>query len=171
VLETATKPRSGSVGVRRDLRPGDLGAITRIHGAVYTIEYGVGPRFEADVARGLAEAVEAGWPRRGGLWIVEHRGRHAGNLALTEEADGAGRVRWFLVDPSLRGRGLGRDLLTELVAEADAAGYDPLRLETFSELRAAAHLYRAFGFALVSAGEDDRWGRPLLLQRYERRRP
>ena len=98
-------------------------------------------------------------------------GEIAGSLALTEEDDGPAKIRWFLLAPSLRGQGLGRRLLTELVAEADEAGHERLCLVTFSDLRSAARLYRSLGFEITDSYRDGRWGRPLLLQRYERRRP
>jgi len=63
-----------------------------------------------------------------------------------------------------------RARLHELVAEADAAGHGVIRLATFSELHAAARLYRSFGFEVVGSHYDDRWGRVLLHQDYERRR-
>ena len=41
-------------------------------------------------------------------------------------------------------------------------------LETFSELNAAAHLYREHGFQVVSAETGPRWGRAeITYQRYE----
>jgi GNAT superfamily N-acetyltransferase len=159
------------VSIRRDLRPGDLGEIAALHGTVYAAEHGMDRRFEAGVARTLAEAVAAGWPDRGALWVVEHRGRLAGSLALTEEQDGAGKVRWFLLTPELRGGGLGRGMLEELLSDADRLGLEPLRLETFSALEAAAHLYRSVGFEVTDSSRFSGWGRPIILQHYERRVP
>jgi ribosomal protein S18 acetylase RimI-like enzyme len=154
--------------VRRDLRPGDLGAIAAHHGAVYCPEYGVDSTFEAGVAATVGAAGKRGFPGpREGLWIVEIDGRHAGSVALTDEGD-TGWVRWVVLDPELRGRGLGRRMLGELVAEAEAAGYEGLALETFSELRAAASLYRLHGFEVTWEQTGPRWGREeLTYQHYE----
>jgi GNAT superfamily N-acetyltransferase len=166
--QLAITERPSGVSIRRDLRPGDLGEVSALHGTVYAAEHGLDRRFEAGVARTLAEAVARGWPDRGGFWAVEHRGRFAGSLALTEEDDGAGKVRWFLLAPELRGAGLGRGMLEELLAEADRAGLHPLRLETFSALEAAGHLYRSAGFEVVDSSRFSGWGRPIVLQHYER---
>jgi GNAT superfamily N-acetyltransferase len=167
----ASQSRSRSVTVRRELEPGDLEGLTRLHGAIYPREHRLGGSFVADVERDLASAIDRGWPQRGAVWIVEHGGEIAGSLALTEEDDGPAKIRWFLLAPSLRGQGLGRRLLTELVAEADEAGHEAICLVTFSDLQTAGHLYRSLGFEITESHRDDRWGRPLLLQRYERRRP
>ena len=49
--------------VREGLRPGDLGAIVELHGRLYAAEHGLDHRFEAGVARTLAELVLGGFPR------------------------------------------------------------------------------------------------------------
>ena len=155
--------------VRRELRPGDLGAIIAHHGAVYAREYGVDSTFEAMVAEGVAAAGKRGFPRPGeGIWIVELDGRHAGSLAVTDEGGGLAMLRWFVLDPELRGQGLGRRLVAELLEQARDSGYERIALETFSDLRAAAHLYRSFGFETLWAQTGPRWGREeIVYQRYE----
>lgn len=155
--------------IRRELRPGDLGAIVEMHGRVYAREYGNDERFEAMVAGSVARAADRGFPgEREGIWIVERNGVLSGSLAYSDEGDGIATVRWFLLDSELRGAGLGRRMLTELVAEAREHGYSRLCLETFSLLRAAARLYLGFGFEVVSTDTAPRWGHAAIdYQRYE----
>jgi GNAT superfamily N-acetyltransferase len=155
--------------IRRVLRPGDLGEIIAHHGRLYGAEYGVDPTFESHVAASVAAAGKRGFPRQGeGIWIVERDGAHLGSIALTDEGDGSATVRWFVLDASLRGRGLGRGLVSEVLALADAAGYERVGLETFSELTAAAHIYRSNGFELQWEQTGPRWGREqITYQRYE----
>jgi N-acetylglutamate synthase-like GNAT family acetyltransferase len=159
---------SGEIGIRRELRPGDLGAIVAFHGRVYGPEYGVDHRFEAFVASSVAEAGKRGFPgEREAVWIVERDGELAGCLGLTDDGD-AGVVRWFVFHPSVRGRGLGRRLIEELLDTARELGYERVHLETFSELRTAAHLYRSVGFELLDEDTAPRWGRDAItFQRYE----
>ena len=162
------------VHIRDELRPGDLGEVARLHGRLYAAEYDLDASFEAYVARSVAECVEAGWPGRGGegLWVAENGGGHVvGHVALTREGPGEARLRWFLLLPEARGQGVGRRLLDELLQVADAAGYERIMLTTFSELEAAAHLYRATGFERVSASPLEQWGRSITMEVYERRRP
>jgi N-acetylglutamate synthase-like GNAT family acetyltransferase len=155
--------------IRRDLRPGDLGAIIEHHGRTYAREYGVDSSFEAHVAAAVARAALRGFPRDNeAIWIVERDGRHAGSLAMTDEGDGVACVRFFVLDAELRGNGLGTRLLDELLGEARANGFERAVLETFSDLTAAAHLYGERGFRVVSADSGPRWGRAeITYQRYE----
>ena len=156
------------VRIRDDLQPGDAGEIVRMHAIHYAAEHGLDRTFEAHVARGLADALERGWPGDGeGVWIADERGRMRGVVALTREGPAIGRVRWFLVDPALRGHGVGRRLLSELLARARAAGYERLELDTFGALEAAAHLYRDAGFRVVEERKMRLWGHTIVLQRYE----
>jgi ribosomal protein S18 acetylase RimI-like enzyme len=155
--------------IRRELRPGDLGAIVAHHGRVYGKEYGVDATFEGHVASTIANAAARGFPsRREAICLVELAGEHAGSIALTDEGDGEAAIRWFVLSPEARGRGLGRRLLGEMLARAAEIGYTLVTLETFSELEAAAHLYRDHGFEVVWADASPRWGRErITYQRYE----
>ncbi len=159
------------VTIRRRLRAGDAEAIVALHDRIYPAVYGVDSSFVDDIRVTLDELAERGWPGPGeGIWVVESEGEVAGCLALTDEGDGEGRVRVFLLAESLRGFGLGRRLFGELLAKARAESYERLTLSTFSDLRAAAHLYRDAGFELVGSEHAPRWGRDeFTYQHYELR--
>ena len=160
---------SAAPTVRRELRAGDLGRIVAHHGTVYAGEFGVDPTFEAQVGASVAAAGKRGFPReREGIWIVELDARHAGSVALTDEGDGLATLRWVVLDPGLRGHGLGRRLISEAVATAESHGYETVGLETFSELRAAARIYRDAGFEVLWEQAGPRWGcDDITYQRYE----
>ena len=155
--------------IRRELRPGDLGTIVAHHGRVYGPEYGVDPTFEAHVAASVARAAARGFPsEREAICLVELGGEHAGSIGLTDEGNDEAALRWVVLDARLRGQGLGRRLIGEMVARARREGYLRLWLETFSELQAAAHLYREHGFELLSEDTAPRWGRDeITYQRYD----
>jgi ribosomal protein S18 acetylase RimI-like enzyme len=157
------------VEIRRELRPGDLGAIVALHGRLIPPEHGLDSTHEGYVAASVARAAIRGWPgAREAVWIVESEGRVAGSIALTDDGDGTAGLRWFVLEPALRGRGLGRQLVRELVVEARTHGFARVRLETFSDLRAAAHLYREAGFEVVHEETGPRWGREqVTYQHYE----
>jgi GNAT superfamily N-acetyltransferase len=134
---------------------------------VYAGEYGLNEAFVESVQRGLDAAVARGWPQQSGaVWLPERGATLLGALGLTDEGDGLGRVRWFVLDPELRGRGLGRLLVEQLLDEARAAGLRRLELATFSRLTAAARIYRDAGFRVVSERDRDDLGPVVTFQEY-----
>ena len=152
--------------IRRELHPGDAEAIVAMHDRLYRAEHGRNDAFVTAVADSLAKAVAGGWPAGGGVWIVESGDRHAGSLALTGEGDGVGKIRWVLLEPKLRGAGIGRRMLAEAIASARELGMRRLELDTFSALRAAGRMYRDAGFRVVAARERSDWGSPITYQQY-----
>lgn len=163
---TATAP---SHLIRRgpEFRDGDASAIADLHRRVYVPEFGMNEEFIARVVAGVLAAVAGGWPAQsGGAWLIERDGTVSGSVALTDEGDGLGRVRWFVLEASLRGRGLGRSLVAELIATARSDGYRRLELETFSALTAAAAIYREAGFRLTWERDRQDWGAPIVYQHY-----
>lgn len=158
--------------VRRDSLPGDVERIRDLHRRLYLEPYGLDASFVADVESAARTALGRGWPAvREGAWLVEPEGEAGapllGAVALLDEGDGSvATIRWVCLDPELRGLGLGRRLIGEAVDAARHHGYRRVELGTFSELTAAAAIYRALGFEVASAETAPRWGRELTYQRY-----
>jgi GNAT superfamily N-acetyltransferase len=161
---------SASSDFRTDIRPGDLGAVVAFQGREYGEQYGLDYRFEAGVARAVAEfgIAHGADPSIGRMWLAEDEHGLTGCIAMTREGGRHGRVRWFLVARRARGQGLGRRLFDEAMAYARER-FDTLELETFSELTTAAAMYRAVGFEVRDQRVQSDWGREIQLQRYELR--
>jgi GNAT superfamily N-acetyltransferase len=142
-----------------------LGAHARL-----AAEHGWDATFEAYVARPLSASVLARDPRER-IWIADTpQGSAAGCVAILRAevpvASETAQLRWFLVEPEMRGRGLGRLLLAEALAFSRRAGYDRAVLWTVSQLVAAAHLYREAGFQKVQEVPGTRWGAEVVEQQY-----
>jgi len=131
--------------VRTTLRPGDVDAIVRLHGSVYSREFGFDSTFEEYVAVPLA-ACAAKLSARERIWVAEAGRRIVGSVAIVSASGDVAQLRWFLVDPEARGNGLGTTLLHESVAFCRASRYAAVVLWTVSALDAAARLYVAAGF-------------------------
>jgi GNAT superfamily N-acetyltransferase len=160
----------GAIGLRTELRPGDLGMIVHLHGVVYAREQGFDSTFEAYVAAPLAEFVLGGCARSR-LWLAERADSLVGCIGIVGTSEAEAQLRWFLVDPSARGAGLGTRLLREAVAFAECCGYESLFLWTVSALTTAARLYRAAGFERVEEKTGRRWGVDVVEERYVSRLP
>ncbi|MBV8256460.1 MAG: GNAT family N-acetyltransferase [Actinobacteria bacterium] len=70
-----------------------------------------------------------------------------GGVARFDET--RGELKRMYVVPEARGRGIGRELLVALEAEARALGYQGLVLETGTAQEAAIGLYASFGYAPI----------------------
>lgn len=153
--------------LRRDVRPGDLGEIVRLHGTVYAREYGFDPTFEAYVAGPLAQLVQT-HSSRDRLWIAERAGQIVGCVAIVGASRDEAQLRWYLVVPSDRGKGLGGRLLHEAVEFSKGCGYESVFLWTVSTLTAAARLYRRFGFEKVEDRPGRLWGVEVVEEKHVR---
>jgi ribosomal protein S18 acetylase RimI-like enzyme len=154
------------VTYRTDLRPGDIGAIVHLHGITYAREYGFDHTFEAYVAGPLAEFVRS-ISARERIWLAERAGKIVGCIAIVAMTPEVAQLRWFLVDPSARGIGIGKKLIEEAVGFCKACRYKSIILWTVSALTAAAHLYRSFGFRIVEQKPGKKWGVDVIEEKYE----
>ena len=155
------------VRLRDDLRPGDLGAVIRLHGVLYAEEHGFDARFEASVAEGLAKFVLELDPDRSRLWVAERGGEVVGSIAIVGDVAGTPQLRWFLVDPYCRSMGVGRRMLAESLAFARASGARSVFLWTLNDLDAAIRLYQLNGFRLTEEVAHETWGTPVTEQRFD----
>lgn len=156
-----------------EFRPGDLGRIVSAHGEVYGREFGwPGAGFEAAVAEGLG-AFARSYPARAALggdrvWIAERAGVYAGSVAVQEIDPGRkAQLRWLIVAPAARGRGLGGRLAAAVVAHCRGRGLATVRLFTTPHQGAAIALYRQLGFRKIGEEPHDGWGFATVLEWYE----
>jgi ribosomal protein S18 acetylase RimI-like enzyme len=151
--------------LRHEAKPGDLGYLIYLHGTIYAREYGFDPTFEAYVAGPLTEFVRTRTDRDR-LWIAERGERIVGCIAIVGVSGQEAQLRWYLVDPSARGLGLGWALLNEAIEFCRSAAYESVFLWTVSALTAAARLYRRFGFEKAEERPGRLWGVDLIEERY-----
>jgi putative acetyltransferase len=90
------------------------------------------------------------------FWSARENGRLVGVGALKELAPDHGEIKSMRTAPTALGRGVGRALLNQLIAEARNRGYSRLSLETGSteSFAAALRLYESQGFLPCGAFGD-----------------
>lgn len=158
--------RRMDIAIHTAWTPGAIGGIAALHARTYAQTHGFGAFFEAKVARELGDFLLRLDPARDLFRCAVADDRVLGSIALDCGEDPAGaHLRWFIVDPALRGRGLGRRWLDEAIAQARRVAMPEIRLWTLSGLDAAAHLYAAAGFVLDREVTARQWGRTVAERR------
>lgn len=151
--------------IRTDLRPGDIGYITYLHGVLYKQEYDYGIEFEAYVAQGLHEFYENYDPKTNRVWICEHNGKTIGSLVLVARGKAA-QLRYFLIVPEYRGIGLGKKLMELYMEFLHHCRYESSYLWTTEELYTAAYLYKKYGFELAEEKPSSAFGKAVRENKY-----
>jgi GNAT superfamily N-acetyltransferase len=148
-------------------RPGDLGWVVMSHGEQYAAEFGWDATFEALIARIVADYATDHREERDAAWIAEYGGERVGCVFCVGKDGVTAQLRILLVDPAVRGRGVGHELVRRCVDFARAAGYRRLLLWTNDPLVAARRIYLAAGFRLVDEQPHHSFGVDLIGQSYE----
>jgi len=153
--------------ILRPPRAGDMGWIVSRHGALYREEYGWDERLEALCAEIVASFVRNQDDRRERCWIAERDGENVGSIFLVKESDELARLRLLIVEPSVRGLGIGTRLVDECVRFARQAGYRKITLWTHSVLTAARAIYEQAGFRLTDTFTHNDFGKELVGENWD----
>ncbi|MGO4810808.1 GNAT family N-acetyltransferase [Cupriavidus sp. 2MCAB6] len=165
----ATSEDASPTRILEGYQPGCIGDVASLHARFYSEHWGFGAFFEKKVATELAEFAGA-LPASGkALWLYAENGRFLASLAIDgDDNAGVAHLRWFIVDDSLRGSGIGRQLMSRAMRFVDER-FSETYLWTFKGLDAARHLYESFGFRLTGESEGAQWGTEVIEQRFSRR--
>src|SRR5712691_2629876 len=151
--------------------PGAIGRVAELHGTYYHRHWKFDLFFEAKVATELAAFLGRYDSQRDGFWTASLLGRVEGSITidgLHADAEGA-HLRWFIISDALRGKGMGKRLITTAIDFCRSRDYRRVFLWTFKGLDAARHLYEIAGFKLVEHRQGVQWGTEVEEQRYELR--
>ena len=98
------------------------------------------------------------FPPRGRLLLARETHRLVGIGFLKPIENNTCEIKRMYVLPDQRGKGLGKALLTRLIAEAKDVGYTRILLDSACYMKSAHALYRSMGFTEIeyyAEGESD----------------
>ncbi len=153
--------------VIRTCKPGELSYISYLHCLIYEREYGFDGTFEYYLLDAMAKYLEDPSDNKGQVWVVEDSGKVGGSIAIVETDHQTAQLRWFILTPELRSKGLGKGLMERSLDYCRAKGYKKVFLWTLSQLEAARHLYEKYGFTNMEQVEHSIWGQELIEERWD----
>jgi GNAT superfamily N-acetyltransferase len=166
--------RSATVKVMRtidDYPPGLIGTIAALFGRCIAASHGVDWTLDVMIAEQQCEFFRRFDPERDRVWVAMDQGVPQGGLTIEGPRPSAGqesaRLRFFILDEALRGRGLGRRMVAEALQFCREQRYRRVYLTTLPGLEAALRLYYQHGFVLVSESEEAFHGSRYVQQTLE----
>jgi GNAT superfamily N-acetyltransferase len=153
--------------------PGLIGRAVEMMAVRILRDYPMGMAFETRVAREMAEFMPRSDNPQNAIWHASSGGRVMGTITIDGDhlGDGRAHLRWFVVDETLQGGGLGGALLQRALSHCDAQGFREVHLWTVRGLDAARRLYERAGFTLAEEYDGAQWGARVSEQKFVRVAP
>ncbi|MCA0961900.1 GNAT family N-acetyltransferase [Salipiger bermudensis] len=142
--------------------------LVEAHGRLYAAENGFDASFPIVVDAALQNFETSHDPSCERGWVLRDGARRLGSIFCVREETSTARLRLFLLEPEMRGRGQGRRLLETCMGFARGHGYRRTVLATHESHRAACALYARTGFACTRSTPVRSYGQDLVEQVWER---
>ncbi len=157
----SSEKRGLNLVILRPHRPGDIGYVIHRHGVLYAREHGFNHEFDAYVALNMAKFIQT-LSDREHLWIAEAEGKFVGSAAIVRLDDFTAQLRWLIVEPEYRKKGIGKQLVADAVHFSREKGYRSVILWTIDFLKIARGLYGASGFSQKETKVSHAWGKCFI---------
>ncbi|NIG56359.1 bifunctional helix-turn-helix transcriptional regulator/GNAT family N-acetyltransferase [Chitinophaga sp. Cy-1792] len=158
---------NGAITFRQQLLPGDVGYLIHLHGELYAREMGYNLEFEGHVCKTFHEMLATYSLAKDRVFLAISGGKIVGSVAVLGSTRYLAQLRWFLVHPDFRGKGLGKKLLSDAIAFCKEKNYQTVYLMTTSMQTTAITLYKQLGFRKSGEKLLQQWGQQLYEQRYD----
>lgn len=119
------------------------------------------------LTQGVLALVDKFNPAKDCMFILECNGSPSGCIAITHTEDTIAQLRYFFLEPELRGLGAGTALLNAALDFCREKKYSHVFLWTVSAQESARMLYKKAGFTITETSKNENWGNPVLEEKWE----
>lgn len=119
------------------------------------------------LTQGVLSLVDKFDPAKDCMFILECNGSPSGCIAITHTEDNIAQLRYFFLEPELRGLGAGTTLLNAALNFCREKKYSHVFLWTVSAQESARILYKKAGFNITETSKNNNWGSPVLEEKWE----
>lgn len=119
------------------------------------------------LTQGVISLIEKFNPDKDCMLILECDGNASGCIAITHTEESVAQLRYFFLEPELRGLGAGRNLLDTALNFCREKKYSHVFLWTVSAQESARKLYKNAGFNITETSKNESWGRLVLEEKWD----
>ncbi|MEZ0602997.1 GNAT family N-acetyltransferase [Paraburkholderia sp. IW21] len=160
------RPRHELV-ILRQPHAGECGWLVHRQAQWFAAQYGWDLSFEGLLARVVADYSQRDDPVREMCWVADQEGMVVGSVCVVGVSTTVAGMRLLWVEPDMQRLGIGTQLMSECVRFARRAGYTKLTLTTASMLDELRRLCERAGFQCVGTTAQRRFGKDLMIERWE----
>ncbi|MFK7681940.1 GNAT family N-acetyltransferase [Priestia megaterium] len=151
----------------RDFNENDKDYIIDSHYKIYNKEYNYDLSFKKFISNSVNQYIKKENNSLENIWILDIDGFPKGSISIKRTNEDVAQLGLFLVDPSLRGTGLGKQLVQTAIDFCKEKNYKKVVLWTNSELVAARRIYKNKGFQLIETRKQFLSNKELVEEQWE----
>ena len=119
------------------------------------------------LTQGVISLIENFNPDKDCMLILECDGNASGCIAITHTEESVAQLRYFFLEPELRGLGAGKNLLDTALNFCREKKYSHDFLWTVSAQESARKLYKNAGFNITETSKNESWGSLVLEEKWD----
>ena len=119
------------------------------------------------LTQGVISLIENFNPDKDCMLILECDGNASGCIAITHTEESVAQLRYFFLEPELRGLSAGKNLLDTALNFCREKKYSHVFLWTVSAQESARKLYKNAGFNITETSKNESWGSLVLEEKWD----
>ncbi|WP_019636510.1 GNAT family N-acetyltransferase [Paenibacillus fonticola] len=145
----------------------DLNYIVEAHCRIYQQEYKFDDSFTEFITSSINHFLKNKDDSKENIWFVDQEGILKGSIGIVKVSDEIAQLRWFLIEPDQRGKGLGNQLIHEAISFCKDNHYKTIILWTNQSLHAARKLYEKNGFKVSEVKKSYLSNQEIVEEKWE----